>query len=201
MKNKLILIQELQKSSKDNRRLGLYKCECGNQKTLVISYVNRNLTRSCGCLKSRNGLKHGLKHTPEYEIWKSMKQRCNNPKNKQYKDYGGRGIGVCEEWMHDFNQFYRDIGPRPSNKYMLERIDNNLGYSKNNCRWSTRKEQMNNMRTNRFIDFMGEKRTLEEWIQTLNLSSGGVKYRIYTCGWKEDEAISFYYQKNKSGGI
>ncbi|KKL47476.1 hypothetical protein LCGC14_2335170 [marine sediment metagenome] len=89
---------------------------------------------------------HNMTNTPEYKTWRHMKDRCLNPKNKCYKDYGGRGIQICPEWRNSFLAFFKDMGPRLSNQ-SIDRIDNNLGYSKENCRWSSPKSQTRNQRS------------------------------------------------------
>lgn len=92
---------------------------------------------------------HGGHHLPEYKVWVAMKQRCENPKNLGYANYGGRGITVCEQWSKSFASFLQDMGRRPSAELSVERIDNDLGYEPNNCRWATRAEQNNNRRAAR----------------------------------------------------
>lgn len=89
---------------------------------------------------------HGMHDTPEYKVWSGIKQRCLNPKNPAFINYGGRGITVCDEWIDSFEQFYADMGPRPSSKLTLERVDNDKGYSRDNCKWATRAEQIWNRR-------------------------------------------------------
>lgn len=93
----------------------------------------------------RKWVKHGFSRTPEYECWGAMKERCYNIKNKQYNDYGGRGITVCKRWL-DFQNFYSDLGKRPSNKHSIERINNDGNYEPSNVTWATRKEQQRNQR-------------------------------------------------------
>jgi hypothetical protein len=130
------------------RRQGLYKCDCGKE------YIKRldNNAKSCGCLnyQSINGFKHGLSNTYLYETWSSIKQRCYNRNNKDFKYYGGRGIGLSKEWYNNFELFYNyiieNLGLRPTKQHSIDRIDNNEHYVPGNLKWSTKSEQVNNRR-------------------------------------------------------
>jgi len=107
---------------------------------------------------------HGMSKTPEYKAWYNMKDRCFNPNHKCYSDYGGRGIKICDRWKNSFQNFFLDMGSRPTAKHSLDRIDNNADYSPENCRWATKAEQENNKRTNKPLITIGNKTyTIVQW--------------------------------------
>ena len=105
---------------------------------------------------------HDGSATPEYLIWRNIRDRCSNPKSKGFAFYGGRGITVCERWRESFAAFIEDMGWRPLSSLTLDRIDNNKGYEPGNCRWATRKEQANNRRTRKDLVFLGDGRPLKD---------------------------------------
>lgn len=123
-------------------------CKCGTEKTVLAASLLNKTSKSCGCLTIKlakiSNTKHGLRQSKIYPIWGAMIQRCCNPKNPNYKHYGGRGIKVCNQWKK-FENFFNDVGHKPEGK-TLERINNNKGYNKRNCKWATWKEQANNKR-------------------------------------------------------
>lgn len=143
------------------------RCDCGNTVLVVGISLRRGLTRSCGCLqrdaasvqaKAQAGIqstKHGLYKSREYLCWVNAKQRCYNPHRPEYKNYGGRGIGMCKRWRNSFEAFYADMGPCPPG-LTLERKNNHKGYTPSNCKWATWAEQARNKRYKR-LDLMGEK--------------------------------------------
>lgn len=128
-------------------------CDCGNEKKIDSSLMKQEKTKSCGCIQMEMRIQHGKRNkihgmikTPEYRAWDAMKSRCLNKTHPSYKDYGGRNITIYKPWIESFESFYKDMGPRPSPQHSLDRIDNNKGYSKQNCRWTTKRIQMINQR-------------------------------------------------------
>lgn len=123
---------------------------------------------------------------PEYKAWAAMMSRCTKPKNKQYKDYGGRGIGVCERWRTAAN-FLEDMGPRPEGT-SLDRIDNEKGYEPGNCRWATNKVQSYNKRTTVMIEHNGKTLTAPEWAEVTGLSEKTIRMRMFK-GWTAERTL------------
>jgi hypothetical protein len=150
-------------------------------------------SKSCGCLKTDVQKTHGLGRTAIYYAWAAMIQRCENPKNKWYHRYGGRGIKVCEAWRNDFRAFYADMGDKPDG-LELDRKDNNGDYSKENCQWSTRSEQVRNRITTKYLTFNGETMTLPDWADRLGIKRKVLERRIRD-GWSVEDALT----KPKSG--
>ena len=115
-------------------------CDCGNTVLVHRGNLRNGCTKSCGCLKIEMSktipTTHGMCGSPEYRSWMACKTRCNNPKSAHYNNYGGRGIRVCQDWVDSFENFYSDMGPKPSNEHTLERVDVNGDYCKDNCIWT-----------------------------------------------------------------
>lgn len=166
------------------------KCDCGNEKTVRGMSLIVGDTRSCKCYNKDVLKKHGAcfgKKTKEYNVWVGMRKRCFNKNEKCYHRYGGRGIGVCLEW-NDFEVFLKDVGLCPGNGYSLERIDNNKGYSKENCRWATCKEQNNNRRSNKLLTHNGKTKNMTQWAEETGLAFSTIAGRI-SRGWTHEKTL------------
>lgn len=150
------------------------RCDCGGDVITRGSSLRSGNTRSCGCRKTagmREALvRHGMAGSAEYRAWRHMLNRCYRLAESNYADYGGRGIVVCDRWRTSFENFYADMGARPGRGYSIDRINVNGNYEPSNCRWATCKEQCNNRRSNRLLCISGEKASLSQWRDRLNLS-------------------------------
>lgn len=132
---------------------------------------------------------HGQWNTPAYHSWLAMISRCENPRNISYKNYGGRGIRVCDRWRRSAAAFLADIGPRPGRGYSLDRIDVNGHYEPGNARWATAVEQQRNQRTNRILTVNGEAKCLSEWAALLGITRSALRFRL-DRGWSVEAAVS-----------
>lgn len=178
-------------------------CECGTERKVAAGSLKNGISKSCGCLSrdlaSKRLYKHGCaihgNYTSEFNAWMRMRNRIVNPNNNRYHRYGGRGIKVCERWA-SFEMFLADMGPRPSPKHSIDRIDNNGDYCPENCKWSTNKEQNRNKSTNRVITFEGKTLTAAEWAEVTGIKGATIRARIRN-GWSAEKALQMaIYQAN-----
>ncbi len=207
-------------SDKWGKLMWLCKCECGNEKTIQGNRLKVGKTQSCGCLRLKNiathsfkyksnnqnkPINHGKSGTPEHCAWANMIQRCENANHPWYKDYGGRGIRVCERWQR-FENFYTDMGDKPTAKHSIDRIDVNKGYEPSNCKWATATDQSRNQRlrkTNKSgtAGVSWNKRD-KKWEACISVNSKPVKLGYFT---DKEDAISArknaeikYWEKSSS---
>lgn len=170
-------------------------CECGNIRSVRQHSLLDGHIKSCGCLVTasimENLTKHGKYYTPLYAVWRGMNQRCYNEKHIDHKWYSERGIGVCDEWRNNFESFYswsQENGYK--NGLSLDRIDNTKGYSPENCRFVTAKDQANNRTTNIMITHDGRTQTLKQWTEELGLKYHTIYERVRIRGIPFEKAIS-----------
>lgn len=166
-------------------------CSCGRTKVVCGAHLRSGASRSCGCGPRRGNFRHGHgckgKESKTYQTWHSMLNRCRNEHCEKWKDYGGRGITVCERWLQ-FVNFLADMGERPAGM-MIERIDNNGNYEPSNCRWATRKEQGRNKRNNFLVAYEGRTQCLSAWSEELNMPTGLIQQRLARLNWPIDRAL------------
>lgn len=171
----------------------LCRCECGNTAVVLNYNLLNGHTLSCGCLQKEKSKEcattHGLSKTRLHRTWAHMKERCTNPNVRNYDGYGGRGITLCDEWM-TFAPFAKwAIENGYSDDLTIERIDNNSGYSPNNCRWATPFEQASNKRSNHTLTIDGVTDTMTNWARKFNIKPTTVFDRLHK-GWSEYEALT-----------
>jgi hypothetical protein len=157
------------------------QCDCGRRVIRSIADLRRKRALfACGCYRKEIKTTHGhtADHivTPTYRSWLNMNNRCNNPRNSRFGDYGGRGIVICERWMK-FENFFADMGEQPKG-LQIERIDNDGNYEPSNCKWATRLEQANNRRSNKMLTLNGESKLLKLWTKDLGLGQHTIRDRI-----------------------
>lgn len=175
--------------NKNKRTYWKCQCDCGNI-TIVEAYkLKIGHTKACGCLGEYNrkylykhSIKHQMMNTRLYRIWQNMKRRCDTPSTDSYKNYGARGIKVCEEWLDKEKGFLNFYNWAISNGYKenltIDRINVNGNYEPSNCRWVSNKEQANNKRNNHFIEYNGEKHTIAEWSRIFKIKRETIQYRV-----------------------
>lgn len=164
------------------------RCSCGRKTVSRTDALIGGKANSCGCLNIEHikvvATTHGKHRTPEYRAWNGMLYRCTNPRSKSFKDYGGRGIVVCERWRHSFENFYADMGQRPSKKHSIDRKDNDGNYEPGNCRWATRSAQNSNRRilprrNARVISHAGQRLTISQWANLAGMSYAVLNQRLH----------------------
>lgn len=175
------------------KRQYICRCECGVTKAVAMSHLRQGKSKSCGCLDrelaSARATTHGMSGTIEYRTWRSMRDRCINPSAAHYDCYGGRGITVCDRWMNSFENFYPDMGPRPSSSHSIDRIDVNGNYDPANCRWATIKQQRRNTRANTVVCYQGKSVCLAEAAELSGISQYTLSMRLRR-GWSNDRLFA-----------
>lgn len=195
---RLVVLEQAE--TRHTRTRWLCKCDCGKTKIIQSNHLKSGASTSCGCYGkekvSQAVKKHGLSSSNLFFIWSAMKQRCLNPKDKNYKDYGGRGITVCSEWLNPENFYKWAIANAYKKGLSIDRIDVNGNYEPLNCRWATPKEQMRNTRKNHLITYKEQTKCLAEWAEIINIKSQ-ILYKRLKRGWSIEKALETPLMVNK----
>ena len=173
---------------KHRKQLWTCRCQCGVVREVLSNNLTRGVSKSCGCWNME--VLHSRPNTallPEYKIWSSMRSRCNCETDTNFKNYGARGIKVCEQW-DSFQKFYADMGPRPPG-LSIERVDNNGDYTPKNCEWATKGAQARNKRNSRLYTLEGVTKTQTEWANLIGVTPANLAYRL-KAGWTLKEACT-----------
>lgn len=188
----LLTVVERAENSCNGRARWRCLCECGNYTVVASSNLINGAVKSCGCLVTSNhSFKHNQSKTRLYRIWALMKSRCENPNVKSYEIYGGRGIQVCAEWNNNFESFQEWAKKTGySDSMTIERIDNDKGYSPENCTWISKSEQSKNRRSCILIEYNGKTQNLTEWCKELGIDYKRVNNRMKKLGMPFEVAIS-----------
>jgi len=172
----------------------LCQCECGKTHIVVTGDLIAGRVKSCGCLVVdflvELNTTHGMKKSPEWRTWASMKTSCMSKKSPAYKYYGARGISICSEWINSFEIFYTDMRKQPTQKHSIERINNNGNYTPDNCIWTTSKQQARNRRDTRWLEFNGQTRCMADWADRTGIKYPTLQARINKLGWSVEKALS-----------
>ena len=190
-------------SDKYGYALWFCECQCENKTKKLIrsSALISGESKSCGCLQKELAIiqntTHGKTNSHLYSIWRGMRDRIFNKNARCYKDYGGRGIEICEEWLN-FENFYEwSINNGYQDGLTIERKDVNGNYCPENCKWATMKEQANNRRTNHFIEFNGKNQSMSYWAKEINIPYQTLKSRINSMGWEIERALTAPVNKKR----
>ena len=201
-----VVVREINPDKNGNRRM-LCKCDCGNEREVLLNSLVNGTSRSCGCLQkeiaTKVSSKHGFYQERLYKVWTAMKSRCNNPNNSRYKNYGGRGIKVCKEWEDDyvaFRTFMLENGydeNAPHGQCTIDRIDNDGNYCPENCRVIDNRQQQINKPSTKKYEYHGKMLTIDEALEGKNITRSGVIWRLKK-GWTLQEAIDNPLKKVKT---
>lgn len=199
--NRLTVVERAE-NTKDGKASWKCICECGNEITVIGKDLRSGNTKSCGCYNresaSIRAKKHGYSKSRIHNIWLLMKQRCFNPQQPQFKDWGGRGITICDEWLgehgaENFIKWSKENGY--ADNLEIDRINNDGNYCPENCRWTTRKEQANNKRCTHFITYNGKTQSIKQWAEEIGVNYDTLISRINKYHWNIEKALTTAVRK------
>lgn len=181
-------------NGKGGRARWLCRCDCGNKRVVYGYSLKSGNTRSCGCLRAETSkdkaTTHGMSKTSLFHVWWAMMERCTNKNSNSYKNYGGRGISVCDEWLDSATFFDWALSNGYEEGLTIERIDVNDGYKPSNCKWITKAEQARNKTNSFIVEIDGESKCLAEWCERYEINYSTVHQRIAKLGWPPIKALT-----------
>lgn len=180
-----------------SRDIWLFKCDCGKEKEIRLDRVKSKEIKSCGCLRNNQLKTHNLRYHPLYNIYYNIKRRCYNPVNPSYKDYGGRGIKMCDRWKNSFQNFYNDMIKSYIKGLSIDRINNDGNYELSNCRWATIKEQSQHRRNTVYLTYQGRTQNLTQWAKELKINRKTLEKRLKS-GWSIEKSFETIVKTNIS---
>lgn len=186
---RLLVLEE--STPRNGRRHYLCRCSCGKEKSISAKCLRNGDTKSCGCLQieiASRPKSHGMSYTRTYRSWSNMVQRSTNANNERFKDYGGRGVGICKRWL-TFSNFLYDMGEAPEGME-IDRINNNKGYAKGNCRWATPTQNNRNKRSNFMVKYKGQTKCISEWAEITGIKRATLRHRLVDYGWPVHRAMT-----------
>lgn len=188
-----LVIAKSDKRTKAMKQMVLCKCDCGIEREVVVGNLRSGLSTSCGCWKdektSARRKIHGYSKNSMYHRYRAMIRRCYDPLHKEFHNYGGRGIKVCDRWLKSVENYMEDMGEAPFYMASIDRIDNDGDYFKENCHWATKKEQTINRRVTKIIEINGESMCLADWSRKLGCTKTAIYSRLRR-GWTIEESIN-----------
>lgn len=189
----LVLGRSAEKRGNCTQAMWLCRCDCGKEIVTYGNTLRNGATKSCGCFSvdhcRKNFSTHKMTGTPEHKAWSSMIKRVTNPSPKDAHRYAGRGITVCDWWL-EFENFYADMGPRPSPNHSVERKNNDGNYEPGNCRWATKLEQMGNRSNNRYVVYRGERMHFNEAVRRAGVVKRTTAARRFNImGWSLEDSL------------
>lgn len=189
-----LVVVERATNGKGRSTRWLCSCDCGNETVVYAANLTRGMTKSCGCTRAEKVAQklstHRETKTRLYQIWYNMITRCYNPNSSHYEHYGARGVTVCDNWRKYEN--FRDwaLSSGYQDDLTIERIEVNGNYEPSNCKWATRKQQANNKRTSRYIEFNGQRRTVAEWADSMGMDKRALWDRLFVQNWSIERALT-----------
>ena len=195
---RLVVIREDNKRSNSGDVKWVCSCTCGKEVSIIAASLKSGHTQSCGCFRKEKMTSHGLHKHPLYRVYMDMKSRCNNKKDTGYARYGGKGVSVCDRWQESFENFYEDVEENYMQDLQLDRIDNDKGYSKENCRWVTHSQNQMNKgasknSSSKYKGVHWDKKA-SKWMGQIGFNGNSIYLGYFTC---EKEAALAYNKKAK----